>query len=86
MDIWNSMLELAFRKWFNSHAKQQGFTPDPDDARHAYDWRKAFLEGATPNEEGHWPSKYKYPWHPTAVIMKDGNLWNTITNKPFEGF
>jgi hypothetical protein len=82
--------ERAFRTWYGEIARQQGLNPDPDDPRHFYDYRGAYLAGARPDQFGHWPSEFKMAGHPRMVI--DGV--NTQTGEhvqpsglpPMEGF
>lgn len=60
--------ENAFRQWYSEHARALDLAPDPDDFRHAYDWRAAYRAGAAPDAEGHWPSEYKRFGHPNLVV------------------
>jgi len=60
--------ERAFQLWYRKHAKKWGLNEDPDDPRHWYDYRKAYMEGAEPDETGHWPSKYKRIGHPRYYV------------------
>ena len=41
---------------------------DPWNSMHFYDYETAVLEGATPDEQGKWPSKYKHDLHPERFI------------------
>ena len=61
--------EQAFQQWYGSIAKKHGLSPDPDDPRHFYDYRRAFTEGVRgPDESGHFPSKFKQEGHPNLVV------------------
>lgn len=54
--------------------------PNPDDPRHFYDYRGAYLggvQGPDPTTR-HWPSAYKLEGHPRMVL----NGVNTKTGKP----
>ena len=57
--------EDDFSKWYTQWSLASGISPDPDPYLHAYDYRKAFLDGVIPEisyEDGryHWPSTYKF--------------------------
>ncbi len=74
--------EEAFQSWYGGWAEETGISPNPDDPRHKYNYRAAFMEGAEPSlspEDGsyHWPSKYKTEDHPNRYV--DGV--DTITGK-----
>lgn len=49
--------EAEFAAWKARYA--------PDDSGEDYDWRGAYLAGATPAPDGHWPDTWKKPNHPT---------------------
>ena len=77
--------EQAFQAWYRAWADKAGINPNPDDPRHHYDYRAAFLAGAEPQidpEDGryHWPSKFKASDHPNRFI--DGV--DTITGEPVQ--
>ncbi len=57
-----------FDKWYADIAKKNNLNPNPDDPLHFYDYRKAFEEGAIPDETGHLPSKYKKLGHPRLIV------------------
>lgn len=65
--------ESEFRAWYSQWAQKLGLHPDPDNPEHYYDWRAAWRAGATPDESGHWPSKYKLQGHPTYHLKKGGS-------------
>lgn len=46
--------EAAFQTWYARHAARLHMSPSPDDPRHRYDFRNAFLEGYEPDENGLW--------------------------------
>ena len=60
--------EQRFQQWYAGQAKARGLNPDPDDPRHFYDYRSAFLSGAGPDASGHWPSQFKREGHPNLII------------------
>ncbi|MHC4605102.1 MAG: hypothetical protein ACYS6W_17440 [Planctomycetota bacterium] len=60
--------EAAFQEWYARVAADQGLDPNPDDVRHFYDWRSAFLKGAVADETGHFPSEFKLKGHPNLII------------------
>mgnify|MGYP006269209063 CR=1 FL=1 len=60
--------ESAFRDWYKKKVVPMGLNPNPDDPRHFYDWRAAYEAGAQPDASGHWPSKFKHPWHPRRFV------------------
>lgn len=70
--------EVAFQAWYKRYAQLLKLDPNPDDPKHFYDYRKAFLAGAKPSEEGHWPSTFKLRGHPNLIV--DG--LDTRTGKP----
>jgi GNAT superfamily N-acetyltransferase len=71
--------EDGFMRWYSGWASKTGLSPDPDDPRHHYDYRKAYSVGAEPEiaEDGmwHWPSEFKAQDHPNRYV--DGQ--DTIT-------
>lgn len=72
--------EEEFQNWYKHYSDTLGLNQDPDAPEHYYDYRSAFLQGAEPNEEGHWPSEFKLEGHPRMVV--DGI--NTKTGEPVE--
>jgi len=56
-------------------ARKLNLNPNPDDPKHYYDYRAAYLAGASPDKQGHWPSKFKLPEHPNRFV----NGIDTIT-------
>jgi hypothetical protein len=68
----------AFDEWYAKHAARLGLNPDPYDPQHYYDYRAAFAAGAEPDDNGHWPSKFKLEGHPNLIV--DGI--DTRTGKP----
>ncbi len=71
--------EAGFQEWYADVAHSYNQDPNPDAAEHFYDWRSAHEEGATADENDHWPSKYKKVGHPDQFV--DGK--NTITGKNY---
>lgn len=73
--------EAAFQAWrakvVDPWAKKFGRNPDVDDPRQQYDYRRAFRAGATPDESGHWDSRYKLAGHPNRYVKGV----DTITGK-----
>jgi hypothetical protein len=70
--------EASFRSWYSGIAKQTGVVDNPDDPLHKYDYRAAYLTGATPDATGHMPSQFKDLDHPNRYV---GGM-DTITGKP----
>ena len=75
--------EQEFQAWYRERAEMAGIDPDPDNPRHMYDYRAAFLAGVEPEispEDGryHWPSEYKSDEHPNRFV----NGWDTKYNIP----
>jgi hypothetical protein len=68
MAIYN---ENSFQLWYRKHAKKLGINDDPDAPGHFYDYRTAYKEGAEPDEEGHWPSKYKRKGHSRYYVGRE---------------
>lgn len=64
------MDEAQFQNWYRGIPQvQRGLlSPNPDDPEHFYDWRGAFLSGAKPSMESHWPSQFKSPNHPRRML------------------
>ena len=60
-----SGIQDIVRSWYGKYAKKFGTNPDPYAKEHYYDFETAYMEGAKPDETGHWPSKYKKVGHPT---------------------
>jgi len=60
----------GFRSWYRRWAQKLGLDSNPDDPRHHYDYRAAYLAGAEPTEESgwHWPSTYKDIGHPNRFV------------------
>jgi hypothetical protein len=58
--------EAAFQAWYTDHARRFGLTPSPDDPRHGYDFRNAFLEGYEPNDDGMWDYRASTAFAKTA--------------------
>ena len=61
---WTERQEIEFQYWYNQWASTLGLDLNPDDPKHYYDWRAAYLADASPDESGHWPSKFKLKGHP----------------------
>lgn len=76
--------EDMFQLWYATHARERGLNPNPDDPRHFYDYRGAFLGGAEPDVFGHWPSEYKREGHPRLFLPneKTGVVEDTRTGRP----
>ena len=77
----NSDLEAHFQIWYNQWASRWGLDSNPDALAHQYDYRRAFLAGLGPDEDGHWPSEFKLKGHPNRFV--DGI--DTITGLPVLG-
>lgn len=65
---WKSLftpeMEQNFQSWYAERAKNMGLNPNPDDPRHFYDTRGAWLKGHRSTTE-HLPDTYKLPGHPS---------------------
>jgi hypothetical protein len=57
-------MEKNFQGWYAERAKNMGLNPNPDDPRHFYDTRGAWLKGHRSTTE-HLPDTYKLPGHPS---------------------
>ena len=51
--------EVEFQRWYAKRAKKHKLNPDPDDPRHEYDYRGAFLSGDEPSWQ---PEHQQYRW------------------------
>jgi hypothetical protein len=60
--------ESDFRAWYAAYAQKLRIDPNPDDLRHFYDYRGAWIAGETPDKTGHWTDRYKLPGHPTFSV------------------
>ena len=72
------MQERLFREWYAEQAQKSGIAPDPDDPLHKYDYRGAFLSGATSQVDQsdglpHWPSSFKDDDHPNRFVRGVGD-------------
>lgn len=75
----NQVQEQKFQEWYGGYAQKNKLNPNPDDPRHQYDYRAAFLHDAAPDPTtGHWPSQLKLAGHPNRVV---GGV-DTITGQP----
>lgn len=69
--------EMLFQDWYSAWANVTGINPDPDDPRHMYDYRAAYLDKAKPtlalgdDNRFHWPSQYKVEGHPNEFVNND---------------
>jgi hypothetical protein len=86
--------EADFMRWYLDQASKTGINPNPDDPRHFYDFRGAYLSGQGPNldpverimsqlpgvesDYGHWSSLFKREGHPRMIL----NDMNTKTGLP----
>lgn len=60
--------EMDFQRWYTDMAQQYDLNPNPDDPTQFYDYRRAMMAGASPDEGGHWPSAFKREGHPNMVV------------------
>ena len=60
--------EAKFRRWYRAYANALDLNLDPDHPLQQYDYRAAYLAGARPNAEGHWPSMFKLAGHPNRYV------------------
>ena len=51
--------EQGFMAWYQALAEQLGLDPNPD--ADGYDYRAAFLAGATPDAQGQMPPEFQGP-------------------------
>lgn len=79
--------ETKFQDWYAQWAQKAGLNPNPDDPRHYYDYRAAYMAGAEPQIDPadgllHWPSEFKLEGHPRLIVngvnTKTGKRANTI--------
>ena len=70
--------EIKFQAWKKQYA--------PNDSGFDYDFRGAFINGASPGADGHWDDQWKKPNHPTFSVLsryaeqvpeKAGHWWPT---------
>lgn len=78
--------ESQFMQWYADHAASTGLAPSPDDPLHKYDYRAAYLAGASPepNEDGsyHWPSQFKSMDHPDRFIrLNSGGILDSLLDR-----
>jgi hypothetical protein len=95
--------ETEFLRWYADIAARmkaldpnnRGLNPNPDDPGHRYDYRGAWLAGfgPDPNNDMHWPSKFKDDDHPNRFVkLIDGQTldskYDIILNKldPYQQF
>lgn len=80
--------EDYFREWYADWAKDLGLDPDPDHPDHHYDYRGAFIAAEDPSQsvdedtgevQWHWPSRFKDPDHPRAIIHTPKGRLDTRT-------
>lgn len=74
----NPLQEKFFRQWYAEWAKKASLDPNPDNPLHKYDYRGAFLAGATPAVDAgdslyHWPSAFKDDDHPNRFVKGVGD-------------
>lgn len=65
---WTPGMEKSFQSWYGAWANRTGISPNPDDPEHHYDYRAAYLHGASPDADLHWPSQHKGDNHPNLII------------------
>lgn len=69
----NQHQEQSFLAWFRRWATQLRLNMNPDDPRHFYDYRRAWLSHVEPTysseyKQYHWPSEYKLPGHAHTFV------------------
>src|SRR5690242_12879327 len=73
--------QLAFLAWYQQMAQRAGLNPDPYNPRHHYDYAAAWLGGAQPGADMHWPSQYKMAGHPNRFVpMPQGMMLDSQQN------
>lgn len=80
---WTAKNEEDFQDWYQKWSKITGIDSNPDDPRHKYDYRAAFLANAIPeispeDDKYHWDSRFKEDDHPNRFV---GGI-DTKTGKP----
>lgn len=84
--------EAKFQQWYKNNFSSRGLNINPDDPRHFYDYRRAFLDGmqlvpdpTDLDENGkprlHGDSKYKLPGHPREFVDTPQGRLNTKTGE-----
>lgn len=68
------VIEGMFQIWYKRLAEQYGIDPNPDDPEHHYDYRAAFMAGANPIANGHWPSEFKGDAHPNRYPPEENYM------------
>jgi|21_taG_2_1085346.scaffolds.fasta_scaffold90264_2 hypothetical protein len=82
-------MKKTFEKWYAELAANHKWDPNPNDPRHFYDYKAAWNAGASVDEYGHMPSRFKHDLHPNRFIREDpdgnklpkGKYWDTKSSK-----
>ena len=61
--------EIRESDWYEDFYEKHGEYPDLH--TQDYDYGKAWLEGARPDDDGHWPSEYKGEFHKNRFVPSD---------------
>jgi hypothetical protein len=72
--------EQEFQKWYKGWAIFMGINPDPDDPRHRYDYRAAYLAGAAPAFQ---PEHNQYRWPDAYSLIPEKRAAGTPKSPPF---
>lgn len=82
----NQFDEKAFQAWYKNYAEKLDLNLNPDDPKHFYDYRAAYLANAEPDEKGKWPSEFKKEGHPQRfVLIEEGKDTLRSVNEMLEG-
>ena len=75
--------EIRESDWYEDFYEKHGEYPDLH--TQDYDYGKAWLEGARPDDDGHWPSEYKGEFHKNRFVPSDEDpniIIDSITGEP----
>jgi hypothetical protein len=73
----------AFLSAYSGMAKDNRLDPDWSHPAHQYNYVEAWKAGhMDPDASAHFPSRYKYPGHPRRYLKIDGQLIDTLNDKP----
>lgn len=82
----NQFDEKAFRSWYKDYAEKLNLNPNPDDPKHFYDYRAAYMAGEKPDASGHWPSQFKKEGHPKRfILIEEGKDTLRSANEMLDG-
>jgi hypothetical protein len=73
----------SFSRWYSLWAEKCGLNLDPDHPEHHYDFRAAWMAGAKPDDQNHWPSQFKREGHPNRFVVENVVIHDTTTGKEY---